>query len=251
MKLRARFLGTLFLVIACLSTKAEGPVFGNAPGDGTGFSIVTYNGLSMSGGAVEFTPTENIDLSSVSIWLSGYTGGTIEASIWSGNPAGTADENPGTAPLFPWAQAITLDAPTYDNGSLDELTFSDSLKDSTLSAGKDYWLVITSEGPSGNYIDGASWVAGGTPTGDAIFDGADSYNVYGGSFDTSSVLPAFSINSDDSGSFLAPVPEPSSMTLMSIPLLLGLGRLLYIRRKSHLQTLKLVRVKAPASFRKQ
>lgn len=256
MKLRAQFLGAIVLAIGCLSMKLEGQVFGNSPDNGTAFSIVTYNGLSMSGGAVEFTPTENIDLSSVSIWLSGNTSGqTINASIWSSNPAGTASFNPGTASLFPWAPVISLDAPSHNNGSPAEFSFSDPSKNSILSANTAYWLVITSSGPSGNYIDAASWVNGGTPTGNAIFDGADSYNVYGGAFDASSALPAFSINpgsgSSDSGSgSLAPVPEPSSMTLMTIPLFLAMGRLLYGRWKSNSQTPKLVRVKATSSFRK-
>lgn len=251
MKLRARFLGALFLLIASLSTKAEGPVFGNSPGSGTGFSIVTYNGLSMSGGAVEFTPTENIDLSSVSIWLSGYTGNqTIDASIWSCNPAGTSSYNPGTASLFPWAPIITLDSAAHNNGSLAEFTFSDSSQNSILSANTEYWLVVTSSAHPGNNVNVASWVGGGTPSGDSIFDGADSYNVYGGSFDSSSVISAFCINSN-SGS-MVPVPEPGSLTLMSIPLLFAMGRLLYIRRKAQSQALKLVRVKAASRpFRKQ
>lgn len=240
MKLRAQSVSALFLLIACLSTKVEGQVFGNAPESGTAFGIVTYNGLSMSGGAVGFTPTANIDLSSVSLWLSGYSGGqTINVSIWSSSPVG--GYNPGTASIFPWAPIVSLNSVSHNNGSLAEFTFSDP-KDTTLSANTEYWVVVTSSEP-GNSLNAASWVNGGTPTGEAIFDGADSYNIYGGAFDASSALPAFSINSD-SGSSLIPVPEPSSMTLISIPLLFGMGRLLYGRWKSNSEALKMVREKA-------
>jgi hypothetical protein len=230
MKRSGMVLGALLGVILGVSAKADGPVFGNSPIDGNAFSIVTYNQLSFSGAAVEFTPLENIDLSSVTLWLSGYNGQygqTIDANIWLNN---------NSSPASPY---IGLSTPVANNGSLASFTFSnptgnlysnpsDSLD---LLANTAYWLVVASGGSPGNYISAASWANGGSLSGDATLNGSATYNVYASNFSPSTALPAFSINSD-SGTFLQPVPEPGSAALMSIPLLLGISRAFWKRARA-------------------
>lgn len=237
------FLASLLATVS-LSVRADGPIYGNSLGNGSGFSLVTYNGLSMSGGAVAFTPDENLDLSSVSLWLSGYTGQNgqnIDVSIW-----GDYNSSP-SEPLINFGSASPND------GSLDQFTFSNpsvslfsGLSGTTLSASSEYWLVVTAGGQPGNYIEGASWAGGSDPTGAATDDGVDSYNVYGSSFDSldsSSGSPAFSLNGPD-GNSVEPTPEPGTLSLFSIALLLGTANLLYKRRKAQAEALQPVRVKA-------
>jgi hypothetical protein len=221
----------LFLATG-VAAKADVSVFGNSPNGGNGFGIAVYNQLSLSGGAVEFTPSQNIDLSSVTLWLSGYTGQygqSIYANIWQNSSA--------NAPYTPY---LSLGSSSHNDGSLAAFTFSSLLANpytdptgsTVLSANSSYWLVVTASGQPGNYMAGADWVGGNAPTGPATYDGADNYNVYGGSFSSSSSLPAFSLNSESSPTFLQEVPEPGTTALMSIPAIMGIGRKLYRSRKS-------------------
>jgi hypothetical protein len=234
------FLAGLFLS-ASLSVKADVPIFGNSiNGNADGFSLSSYNQYAFSGGAVEFTPQENIDLSSVDLWLAGYTGQqSISVSIWDNNPAGTGSDNLGTASSFPWAQVINFSSAAPNDGTLAQFTFSnpsanlfnDPSGSTVLLADTNYWLVVTAEGKFGSSINTSTWVGGGTPTGGAIYDASASYNISGGSFDASSDMPAFSINTDSS-LLIAAVPEPSSAALMALPFLAGIGRVLVKRWKS-------------------
>ena len=214
-----------------LSVHADAPIFGNSPGDGTGFSLVAYNSLSMSGGAVGFTPQNNFDVSSVTLWLSGYTGQfgqKVDVSIW-----GSYNNAPST-PLFYFGSA------TPNNGSLAAFTFSDPTANpfddpsgiTAISANTEYWLVATAQGAPGDYIEGANWVGGSTPSGSLQFDGADNYDVYGGSFSPSSALPAFALNDSSVESAAAAAPEPGVISLMSLPLLLWSLRALARARRA-------------------
>lgn len=223
---RSNLIVTLLLSLACLAAKADVPVFGNNPVDsGTALGITVYNGLSLTDGTIEFTPSANIALSSVSLWLSGYTGDygqSINASIWSSSPCGN----------LPWTPIANLSTPSANNGSLSEFTFS-TASSLTLSAGTSYWLMVTASGEPGDYIEGASWVDGTTPTGAATFNGADNYSFNRGSFNPTSVLPAFDLNTDSPiPTNINPVPEPGVGELMVLPLLLGAIRSLY-RRFAH------------------
>lgn len=221
----AAALGTSFIA------KADMSLFGNSLSGSDGFNISAYNGQSLSGGAIEFTPLQNMNLSSVTLWLSGYTGvygQSIYANIWLSSGANV-----------PYAPYIGLGTTAHNDGSLAAFTFSslsanpyyDPSGSMVLSANTSYWLVVTAQGRSGNYISGANWVGGTTPTGVAVLNGADSYNVSGSSYTASATLPAFSINGPSS-LFIQEVPEPSTVALMIIPAALGIGRKLYQNRKA-------------------
>jgi hypothetical protein len=226
----ALFMVAAFSLGAGLTAKSDVTAFGNSPNGGNGFGIVVYNELSLSGGAVEFTPFENIDLSSATLWLSGYTGQygqSIYANIWLNSGANA----PGT-------QYISLGTAAHNDGSLAAFnfsslsanTYSDPSGSTVLDADTSYWLVVTASGQPGNYMAEATWAGGGNPDGVATYDGADNYNVYGGSFSPSADLPAFSINSPSQTILIQEVPEPDSAALLTIPALLGLSRKFWLRR---------------------
>jgi hypothetical protein len=248
-KITASFVTGLVL-ISCLAAKADSPEFGNSPnGNGTAFDLSTYGQLSLSGGAVGFTPDANIELSSVSLWLTGYTGQsgqTIDVSIWDNS----------TSNSHPWAPVISLSAALPNNGSLAEFTFSSPSANSyndpsgsmVLSANTEYWLVVTAGAQPGNCTTDASWVNGIPPTGNAIFDASETYNVNGGSFDPNGAMPAFSINSDAPFS-IDPVPEPGSASIMSLAMLFGMTGWLWKRHKENSK--KLAPVKSTECFRKR
>lgn len=226
------FLALSFLVVACSSTKADETVFGNSPDGGTGFSVSNDGQLSWTGGAVEFTPSEGVNVDSITLWLSDYTGWhgqTINVGIYYNSD--NAALNPGTATNYPSQQILGFSSAAPNDGSLSSFTFSNPTgipisnpTGSTLLAeGTPYWLVVTADGKPGNYTLAATWVGGGITTGEAVYDGSDEYDVYDGSFNSSDALPAFTINA---------VPEPGFAALMSIPLLLGITRTFYRNRKS-------------------
>lgn len=233
MKGNIQFLAIPLLLFLSSSAKADVPVFGNSPDGGPGFSISTLGQLSSSGGAVEFTPSEDIYVDSVTLWLSDYTGQhnqTIFAGIYNNN------DNPvfnlGTANDYPWQQILSFSPAAPNDGSLASFNFSNPTGtpiynptgSTLLSANTPYWLVVTAEGQPGNNMPVvANWVGGGTPTGEASYDGSDYYNVYGGSYDSSSALPAFTIDI---------VPEPDFTALMGIPLLIGIAWRFYRNRNS-------------------
>lgn len=219
---------------AVVSAHADGPAFGNSTNGGTGFDISVYNGQSMLGAAIGFTPTQNITVSSVTLWLAGYNGEngeTINVNIWDSNPPGSTSENPGDATNFPWSPLLYLTAAAPNNGAPAQFTFDNSDPDSdssVLLADTEYWLVVTAEGQPGCNTD-STWIGGGPLNGGAAYYGSESYYAYGDpypSFNTSSTLPAFSINS------LNPVPEPGFASFLALPLLLGVARKFYRSRKS-------------------
>lgn len=229
MKRLALLAVTTAAIATVLTARADSPVFGNSPDGDNGFALSVYNGMSLSGGAVEFTPTADISLSSVTLWLSGYTGQygqSIYANIWSSSSA-----------QQPYAPYLSLGTTAHNNGSLAAFTFSslsanpynDPSGTTVLDANTAYWLVVTAGGSAGDYMAGANWVGGNTPGGSAIFNGADSYNVYGASFSPGATLPAFTLN--DSSFVFQEVPEPGSFSLIAIPALLLIGRAVVNGRK--------------------
>ncbi|HTR42250.1 MAG TPA: choice-of-anchor R domain-containing protein [Pseudomonadales bacterium] len=228
--------GLLFL--SALSMKADSPVFGNSLGGGGSFSLSFASGNTW-GGAVLFTPTTDISLSSVTLWLSGYSGQngiTPSVSIYNSYQFGNNLFGMGS-------QVVSLNAPAPNSGITDAFTFSGS-SPATLQANQDYWLfAYGSWDGSAPTFGGASsyWQAGTAPTGNAIFDQSAFFN--NGGLSPSTFVPAFSINGP---SLAAPVvPEPSTMALLTIPFLFGIGRILYNRANAK----KLVPVKVRRSVR--
>lgn len=228
-----------FLFITALAVKAESPVFGNSLGNGSAFNLSFASGNTW-GGAVLFTPTEDISLSSVTLWLSGYNGHngiTPSVAIYD------SYELPGN--LFEMgSEVVSLNTPRANNGVTGAFTFSDSSK-TVLNAHQDYWLFAyglwnggaSQPGGAANY-----WEAGSAPVGSAIFD--QSAYFINGSLSPGAAIPAFCINSDSPT--VNAVPEPGMMTLLTIPLLFGIGRIVYHRANS--KKLAPVRVRRPAKL---
>ncbi len=215
------------LCIVALSAKADSPVFGNSLGNGSAFSLSFASGNTW-GGAVLFTPTHNISLSSVTLWLSGYNGQNgITPSVGIYNSYQLPNN------LFELgSEVVSLSAPVANNGLTGAFTFSDS-STTVLKASQNYWLFAYGlwDSSAPNFAGAADyWQAGsGTPTGSAIFDQTDYFN--NGGLSQAYVIPAFSIN-DPSPATINPVPEPGTMALLTIPVLFGIGRMLYHREKS-------------------
>jgi hypothetical protein len=224
-----------FLLTAAVSVQADSPVFGNSPGNGTAFSLAFASGNTW-GGAVLFTPSQNIELSSVTMWLSGYTaqcGVTPSVSIYDSyqfpnHVYGLASE------------IVSLNTPAANDGSSAAFTFTDS-SGTTLDAGQDYWLFAYGSWNGNGNFGGASsyWDAGTTPIGAAVLDQSDFFN--NGGLMESGLTPAFSINSDSPT--VGVVPEPNTLTLLAIPALLGIGRLFYNRQKAEAKKLAPVKVR--------
>jgi hypothetical protein len=219
---------TLFAV-SCLTAKSEVPVFGNCSGGtGSAYSIGASSSGETFGAAVGFTPDANMSLSSVTLWLNGFTGQngqTYSAEICENVDPFSQGNQPGEV-------IATLNTPAANNGSTKAFKFTDASGSLTLDAGQEYWLAIFGVVPSpqAGFVS-SEWVQGADPIGSAVYDGAEGYS--GGMFYTSSATPAFSLNSSDPSAIsIAPVPEPSSVTLMIIPALLGAGRKFYTWRKS-------------------
>jgi hypothetical protein len=222
---------TLLLSATCMVTKADVPVFGNSPNGTSGFNIIIYNTSMDIGAAVEFTPTENINVSSITLWLSGYTGTggqTMDVGIYS-----NSSFQIGTATNTPYTDLLNFTSPGANDGSLAAFTFTNPTGtpggnpsgSTLLSANTHYWLAIDSQEIQGSgYYGDAVWVTGGTPTGDATYNGSVVYNhLPSTSINTSSITPAFTINA---------VPEPGFASLMGLPLVFFVGRSVYKRWKS-------------------
>jgi hypothetical protein len=233
------FIAGLLFVVA-LTVKADSPVFGNSPGGAGAFSLSFANGNTW-GGAVLFTPTGDISLSSVTLWLSGYNGHngiTPSVGIYDGIRLPNSMFMMGS-------EVVSLSTPAANSGMTGAFTFSDS-SPTVLKAHQDYWLFAYGlwEGSGANYGGAANyWEAGGTPTGNAIFDQADYFN--NGGLSQSALMPAFTINSDSACTINA-VPEPGTTVLLTIPLLFGIGRIVYNRANS--KKLAPVRVRRPAKL---
>jgi len=201
------------LVAVSLTAKADVPVFGNTTNVGEAFTIsATASGESF-GGAVAFTPLENISVTSVTLWLDGYTGEHDQAFC-----AGIY-ENEFNMPGLPVA---ALNIPPPNDGSRAAFTFTDAAEPATLEAGQEYWLFIYGAVPTNcPQSMSVAWVNGGAPTGDSVYDGSEAFSA--STFGDSPDMPAFTINT---------VPEPGVMAFIGLAVLLGLGRVVCQRRIS-------------------
>lgn len=207
----------MILVLVCFPAKADRRAFGNSPGSGNAFNLEFESGNTF-GGAVLFTPADNISLCSVTMWLSDYNGqnGIIPSvSIYSSQQQG-----PGNYVLG--QEIAALDTPAPNDGSTSAFNFANVSGQTMLDANTAYWLFAYGIWSGTTNYGGATcyWEAGNIPTGDAAYNQADIY-VNGSFSGQSAVAPAFVINA---------VPEPSPAALLSIPLLFGIGRKLFLRR---------------------
>jgi hypothetical protein len=225
-KTPVRLIALLALLVNFFTAARAQGVFGNNPTpDGAGvFSFVADGGIA-GGGAVAFTPLHDFTVSSITIWLTGYTGldmyGNANQSFYAGIysdqltiESGYTNDQPGTL-------LVSLDAPAPNDGSLAAFTFASTSPTTTLQANTKYWLFIY-EATSGsfNYDSYPQWVEGDTPAGDALYDGAQSF--WASTFSPSSDTPAFTINA---------VPEPKTGTMFTLALLAWMIAGFYWRRR--------------------
>ncbi len=208
---------TVFLLNAEL--KAQPVLFGNSPTDTeTGFTMYAQSAANGSGGAVAFTPLQDLTFSSVTVWFTGYTGldlyGRMNQSFYAGiytdNSGYPGSPRFGTAASQPFQQVLSLSVPAPNDGSLAAFDFANTSPNITLHANTTYWLFIyENTGGSLNINNPPHWVAGNDFTGNAIYNGSDSFAFPVG-FTPSSVTPAFAING---------VPEPGVYALIVLSVL--------------------------------
>jgi hypothetical protein len=217
-RLNALFVVTITSAISTMAVKA-GPILGNGPVGGEAFSIA-YEAGNTWGAAISFTTPQNVDLFSVTLWLTGYTGQngqSICASIWN-----DANQLESFFPTQPGVKIADLITPSSNDGSLAAFTFYDALQTPILSGDTKYWLLVYGTGS----LSGSSmkWVDGSSPTGGATFDGSEA--LAAGSFSSPGfTTPAFTINS--TSEIINSVPEPSTLALA----LLGCGFVYHFRKK--------------------
>jgi len=212
----------LATILLATISEAQGVVFGNSPTGGGVFNFTADGGIA-GGGAVAFTPTQNLSFSGITVWLTGYTGRDMYGNLNQSLYAGIYDNYspfPGS-PNQPAQEIASLSAPAPNDGSLGSFTFANLSPTTTLQANTQYWLFIY-ENTSGsfNYYDYPQWVGGDSPIGNAIYDGSESFFDF--SFSPSSETPAFAINA---------VPEPGTTSMMSLSFLCAGAYALRFRRK--------------------
>jgi hypothetical protein len=182
---------------------------GNLPGAGNGHSIATEAGNTF-GTAAEFTPLQNIQFNSVTLWLSGYTGldGSVLYLSVLNNYSGTPFPQPGGT--------IAIGSAKPNDGSDGAVTFDLS---GNLQASTQYWLFLYLWVPGGGFgpdygLFNCYWDGGGKATDNVLVNGSEEY-INGFSPGTyKSDAPAFAINS---------VPEVTSTA--SLLTLAGFGGL--------------------------
>jgi hypothetical protein len=207
-----------------LAAQAQGR-FGNSPTGGGVFGFVA-NGGDGSGGAVTFTPLQDFRFSSITIWVANYTGrdmyGNLNQSFYAGVYSDGSTILPGYTNNQPGALVADLGVPNPNNGSLADFTFINLSPGAILQANTKYWLFIY-EKTSGsfNWGDYPLWIGGGSPVGDAVYNG--SYSFAHHSFSSSLATPAFTINA---------VPEPGTNAIFALGLLACGVCMLYRRRCS-------------------
>lgn len=216
---------TTILLPSLLAARAQG-IWGNSPTGGGVFGFVA-NGSDGSGGAVTFTPLHDFSFSSITIWLSGYTGrdmyGNLNQSFYAGIYSDGSTVLPDYTNSQPGSLVANLDVPAPNDGSVGAFTFANLSPAAVLQANTKYWLFIY-EKTSGsfNYLNYPQWIGGDSPVGDAIYNG--SYSFAHHSFYSSLATPAFTINA---------VPEPGTKTVFALALLAWQAGKLCKLRKIH------------------
>jgi hypothetical protein len=148
------------------------------------FPVIAGLGNVSSGGAVAFTPQQDCTLSSVTLWLRGYTGVNgqeIKAQLFGNSPLNQ-----------PEGQLGSFNVPPPNDGSIAGFTFN-LPANIGLKGGKTYWIFIYAGQNDASMQKGTAlyWLQGNQPSGTAAFSGSLAYahNV----FAPSSSIPAFSI----------------------------------------------------------
>jgi len=193
------------------------PIYGYLPSGSGGYAIGTEAGNTF-GVAVEFTPQENVTFSSVTLWISGYTG--LDGSSLQLSLMGD-----GSSIGFPPGPASTIGTGTATANNGSDAAFAFSLA-GELQARTAYWLFLYLEVPGGgsgaNYGQfNCLWDQGGIPAGNVVIDGSEYFadGFLSSSFQTDA--PAFGINS---------VPDEAPTAAM---LIVSLGSLFLLRRDLH------------------
>jgi hypothetical protein len=197
MKSKIKIISTILMSTLFNSVSpAQGVLLGNSSNGGAGFVLASDSHVPF-GGAIEFTPLQDFNLASITVWLVGYTGldlsgqpNSIYAEIFSDGTAYPGSlHTPGTLIAF-------LDIPPPNDGSLAPFTLN--LPPIILSVNTPYWLLLYAGGAEANI----GWVGGDNPVGNAIYNGSENFYAYG--FYPSSITPAFRLNA---------APEPGQMAL--------------------------------------
>jgi len=206
------FLTMLAVILPATMSEAQSVLFGNSPAGGTGFSVSAQSPPNATGGAVAFTPSEDMSFSSITVWLSGYNGldvfGNLNQSFYAGIWTDAAPAPGGVDQ--PQADIDPLSVPPPNDGSLAAFTFDNLSPSTILSANTEYWLVIY-ENTGGSIAVGSTWVGGNVPVGNATYDGSDRFSFPAG-FTSSSIIPAFEINA---------APEPGAIAFDTLSILFG------------------------------
>lgn len=206
-------LGAVFLNLS-REAGAQG-IFGNSPMEGTAFSFVSGGGGVAGGGAVAFTPMRDFSFSSITLWLTGYTGLDMYGNMTQSFYAFITDDyarqtGDNTYQHQPGSETVaSLSVPAPNDGATAAFTFANLSPTAVLHADTTYWLFIyESTGGVPNWGHVPEWVSGDAPAGDAVYNGASSF--YAGMFASSYATPAFTITA---------VPEPGVTTILVLGLL--------------------------------
>ena len=224
------------VLLAYFTAKADVPVFGNnplgppAPGD-SGLNVGYFNYDVLQQIAVFFTPTENLQVGSVTLWVTGYSGSVaqnlnLNVGICNTEVLGDTLTNVGTS-------IAQLTTPAPNDGSSASFTFADSAGSVTLQENEEYCFLVAGDPvvPHGVSSAMVTLEEGDTPTGDAVYDGAV-YIQSQSSFPDGDT-PAFTINT---------VPEPSEYVLI------GLGAIVFGFCYRHRQLRNYLKSSRPAGI---
>ncbi len=192
------FIAKVFVIILAIgncwfapySSKAN-QVFGSLPSGNGGYGISTEGGNTF-GVAVQFTTQQAVDFSSVTLWVSGYTGldgSSLQLSLLQDTSSmGYSCSGPGN---------IISTATTAANSGADA-AFNFSLS-GQLQADTTYWLFLYLEVPGGGIGSdygrfNCSWDRGGSSTGNITVNGSEDFadGFDSSSFDSDSPAFAFS-----------------------------------------------------------
>lgn len=185
-----------FLLAVSFETRGN-MICGSLPNGDSPYTISTEAGNTF-GTAVEFTPLVNVSFSSITLWISGYTG-------QDGSSLSLCLMSDGSSYGLPAGPLITIASGTSAaNGGADaDLSFDLA---GHLCADTPYWLFLYLAVPGGGFGPdmgkfNCNWDSGGTPFGNVDIDGSEAFANFFSPSSFQPTTPAFAIVS---------VPEPAS-----------------------------------------